>query len=71
MQIRFVSSKCDKKKGGVHKLGVHNYACTVVEREGNRAGGFEVVLELLSVHSQLPGGAPLTTWAASRGGIFC
>ena len=50
-------SKCDLKKR------VRDYAYAVVELEGNGGGvdrGFDVLLELLDVHPQLPGGAPLT-----------
>ena len=65
MQIRFVASKCDQKRAG----------CTITrtrlsnEREmgGASMGAFEVLLALLNVHPQLPGGAPLTVRATSRG----
>ena len=62
MQIRFVASKCDKKRA----------ECTTRlsnEREmgGASMGAFEVLLEMLDVHPQLPGGAPLTVRATSRG----
>ena len=65
VQIRFVASKCDPKRAG----------CTITrtrlsnEREmgGVLMGAFEVLLELLDVHPQLPGEAPLTVRASSRG----
>ena len=65
VQIRFVASKCDEKRSG----------CTITrtrlsnEREmgGVSKGAFEVLLELLDVHPQLPGEAPLTVRATSRG----
>ena len=65
VQIRFVASKCKKKRAG----------CTVtrtrlsIEREmgGVLMGTFEVLLELLDVHLQLKGEAPLTVRATSRG----
>ena len=64
LQIRFEASKCDQKRAG----------CTITrtrlsnEREmgGVLMGAFEVLLELLDVHPQLPGEAPLTARATSR-----
>ena len=63
VQIRFVVWKCDTKKT----------ECTITrtrlpnEREmgGVLMGAFEVLLELLDVHSQLPGEAPRTVRATS------
>ena len=65
VQVRFVAWKSDKKTEG----------CTItrtllsIEREmgGVLMGTFEVLLELLDVHLQLKGEAPLTVRATSRG----
>ena len=38
------------------------------QTRGKSGGGFEVLLELLDVHPQLPGGTPLTVRATSRDG---
>ena len=58
VQVRFVASEHDQKRAG----------CTITrtrvsgetEAGGGLAGAFEALLELLSVHSELPGEAPLT-----------
>ena len=59
VQVRFLASKSDQKRAG----------CTTTRTKvaegsvdaGGPAGVFEALLELLSVHHQLPGEAPLTT----------
>ena len=65
VQIRFVASKCDKKISGcmITRTRLSN------EREMRRVlmVAFDVLLELLDVHPQLPGEAPLTVEATSRG----
>ena len=59
VQVRFRASKSDQKRGG----------CTITRTRvagaaldaGSPAEAFEALLELLNVHPQLPGEAPLTT----------
>ena len=65
VQVRFVASKSDQKRAG----------CTITrtrvsdrtEVGGVPAGAFEALLELLNVHPQLPGEAPLTTRLTPQG----
>ena len=65
VQIRFVGLKCDIKRVGC------TVTCTRLsyarEMGGVLMGAFEGLLELLDVHHQLPGEAPLTIRATSRG----
>ena len=68
VSIRFVASRCNKKRAG----------CTITrtqlsnEREmgGVLMGAFKALPELLDVHPQLPGEAPLTVQATWRGCTF-
>ena len=65
VKIRFVASKSDQKRTG----------CTItrtriddsVRSGGVPSGAFEALLDLLDVHPQLPGQAPLTARATSSG----
>ena len=65
MQVRFLASEGDRKRAG----------CTItrtrvadgVEVGGASAGAFEARLELLSVHPQLPGEAPIVTRLTPQG----
>ena len=65
VQVRFVASKCDKKRAG----------CTIIrtrlsndrEMGGLPMEAFEVQQKLLDVHPQVLGGPPLTVRATLRG----
>ena len=65
VRVRFVASKTDQKRAG-WTITRNRVANTGEPREGP-VGAFEALLELLAVHPQLPGGAPLTTRPTSRG----
>ena len=64
VQVRFVASKCNQNRAG----------CTITrtrlsnerETEVMSMGAVEVLLQLLDVHPQLTGGAPLTVRVTSR-----
>ena len=67
VQVIFLASKSDQKRAGctITRTRLKNELETGRGRAPN--GAFEVLLELLSVHPQLPGGAPLTTRSTSGG----
>ena len=58
VQVRFVASKNDQKRAGC--TITRTRASGETEVGGVPAGAFEALLELLSVHPQLPGEVPLT-----------
>ena len=58
VQVRFLASKNDQKRAGC--TITRTRASGETEVGGVPAGAFEALLELLSVHPQLPGEVPLT-----------